>query len=320
MNYTKVVASNTIIQIVGRVVITAIALVTTGIVTRYLGVFGFGQLQTAFSYLAMFTVLADLGFFFIIVRDVSALKTQKEKVDFIGNALTIRIMAALVVYFVAAAVGFFIYKEPIIFWGIIFLSISFFAMTLQNTVIAVFQSTFRMDKTVIADIVGKIVTLGLVIIAMSINKGLIGIYLAYIFGSLLNLSVAILMANKIIPIRLRFDFKIGRKILAQSAPMGLAVILSSLYFKIDSVILSIIKGSFDVGIYGVPYKIIEVILVVPAIFANTLLPIYSHYYRNKDKRLGNSLQRAFDGLVLMATPVIVGLIVMAKPIIKIMRI
>lgn len=317
MSYTKVVASNTIIQIVGRVVITAIALVTTGIITRYLGVFGFGQLQTVFSYLAMFTVLADLGFFFIIVRDVSALDTQKEKVDFIGNALTIRIIAALVVYIVAAAVGFFIYQEPIIFWGIIFLSISFFAMTLQNTVIAVFQSTFRMDKTVIADIVGKAVTLGLVIFAMSINKGLIGIYLAYIFGSLLNLAVALIMANKIIPIRLRFDLKIGRKILAESAPMGLAVILSSLYFKIDSVILSIIKGSFDVGIYGVPYKIIEVILVVPAIFANTLLPIYSRYYRAKDQRLGNSLQRAFDGLVLMATPVIVGLIVMAKPIIKI---
>lgn len=317
MSYTKAVASNTIIQIIGRVVITAVALITTGIITRYLGVFGFGQLQTVFSYLAMFTVLADLGFFFIIVRDLSALDSQEEKVNFIGNALTIRIIAALVVYAIAAVVGFFIYKEPVIFWGIVFLSISFFALTLQNTVISVFQSTFRMDKTVIADIVGKTATLALIVYAMSIDKGLIGIYVAYIVGSLLNLAVALIMANKIIPIRLRFDLKIGRKILAESAPMGLAVILSTLYFKIDSVILSLIKGSFDVGIYGVPYKIIEVILAIPAIFANTILPIYSRYYRDRDKRLGNSLQRAFDGLMLMATPVTVGLIVMAKPIIQV---
>ena len=317
MTYTKAVAANTIVQIVGRIIITAISLVTIGILTRYLGVFGFGQLQTVFAYLAMFTVLADLGFFFIIVRDISTLNSQKEKIDFIGNALTIRIIAAFIVYSIAVIVGYFIYKEPIIFWGIVFLSFSFFALTVQNTIIAVFQSVFRMDKTVIADLIGKVAILGLVIYAMSIDKGMIGVYLSYIIGSLLNLAVAISMANRILPIRLKFDFKVSRKILSESAPMGLAVILSTLYFKIDSVMLSLMKGSFDVGIYSVPYKIIEVILVVPAIFANTILPIYSRYFREKDERLGFSLQKVFDGLALMAIPVVFGLIALAKPIINI---
>lgn len=317
MTYTKAVAANTIVQIAGRIIITAISLVTTGILTRYLGVFGFGQLQTVFAYLALFTVLADLGFFFIIVRDISALNSQKEKVDFIGNALTIRIIAALAIYLIASLIGYFIYHEPIIVFGIIFLSFSFFALTVQNTIIAVFQSVFRMDKTVIADLIGKSFTLGMVIYMMSIDVGIMGIFTAYIVGSFINLAVAIFMANQILPIRLKFDFKVGRKILVESAPLGLAVIFSTLYFKIDSVMLSLMKGSYDVGIYGVPYKIIEVILIIPAIFSNTILPIYSRYYRDKDERLGSSLQRVFDGMALMAIPISLGLIATAEPIIKI---
>ena len=61
---TRAVAYNTVVQIIGKIAITIISLLTIGILARFLGVSGLGQYQTAFSFLTMFGVFADLAMYF----------------------------------------------------------------------------------------------------------------------------------------------------------------------------------------------------------------------------------------------------------------
>ena len=67
MSFTRKIALNTIVQIIGKVLTTLISLVLIAALTRYLGVSGYGQYTTIFAFTQFFAVLADFGFFLFLV-------------------------------------------------------------------------------------------------------------------------------------------------------------------------------------------------------------------------------------------------------------
>ena len=172
-----------------------------------------------------------------------------------------------------------------------------------------------MDKTVISDILGRSSILLFVWLAFINNESINAVFVAYIIGSIINLAVAMVLANRYLPIKLSFDFNKWKQILREATPLGLALILGTLYFKLDSVMLSLMKTTTDVGIYAPAYKIYEVVIVISILFMNTVLPIYSRYFAQKDNRLPITLQKAFDALVIIAAPIMFGILALAPKII-----
>jgi hypothetical protein len=65
------VAVNTAAQVAGRVIILGLAAVSIAIVTRYLGPTLYGRYALALAYIGLFGVLADVGLFTIVVREIS---------------------------------------------------------------------------------------------------------------------------------------------------------------------------------------------------------------------------------------------------------
>ena len=64
------VASNTAVQMAGRGVTLAIGAVSIVILTRYLGAEDYGRYTFALMYMQLFGVLADVGLFTTVVRDI----------------------------------------------------------------------------------------------------------------------------------------------------------------------------------------------------------------------------------------------------------
>ncbi len=96
--------------------------------------------------------------------------------------------------------------------------------------------------------------------------------------------------------------------------MGLVLIFHSIYFKIDTIMLSLMKSSVDVGIYGAPYKILEVLLTVPVMFLGNIFPTLTKYLETNDERLPKLFQQSFEILWMIAVPLVVGALVLAQPI------
>ena len=67
----RLVASNTAVQIAGKGVVLAIGLASIAIVTRYLGPDDYGRYTLALMYMQLFGVLADVGLFTTVVREIS---------------------------------------------------------------------------------------------------------------------------------------------------------------------------------------------------------------------------------------------------------
>ena len=80
MRLSTRLAYNTIIQVISKVIATALGLVAIAIMTRYLGREGFGQYTTIVTFLSFFGIIADLGLTLVTVQMISQPKVDENKI------------------------------------------------------------------------------------------------------------------------------------------------------------------------------------------------------------------------------------------------
>jgi len=315
MSYTRRVAYNTIVQVMGKIITTIISLFLVAALTRYLGVTGYGQYTTIFAFSQFFGVLADFGFFWFLVREISKPNAEQEKI--VGNVLTLRTIMAALVFGLSFLIGIFIPQYRAIRLGIGIIAAATFWQTLNGTYVGIFQNRLRMDKAALTDVIGRGFILASVLFLIHRGTNLNQILWAYFAGNLINFFLSALLGRSYIRFRPAFDLQYWREIFSQTLPIFLVSILSLISFKIDTVMLSLLKGPTDVGIYGPPYKVIEILILLPSIFMGNVFPILTAYIYAKDARLPSAFQKSFDFLVIAAVPIVVGVILTAPRIISI---
>mgnify|MGYP000927956209 CR=1 FL=1 len=313
-SYTKKVASNTLIQIIGKVITTATSLVLITALTRYLGVEGYGEFTTIFSYVSFFAVFADLGFFSIMVREISKPHSQTQKI--VNNIMTVRSILGIVVFLLCFVIALFLpaYNETIKY-GIGIIAFGWFWTTINSTYVGVFQAKHQMYKATLTDIIGRLIILGLVLFFIQQGYSLLAIVSAYAIGNMINFLGSVVLGWGLVPFRFAFDYSLWRKMFAEALPMGIVLLFGVIYLRIDSVMLSLMKTQTDVGIYGAPYKILEILALIPGIFMGNVFPVITRYYNEKDDRLYIALQKSFDFLATIALPLVAGTFLLAMPII-----
>lgn len=315
MSYTRRVAYNTIIQVVGKVITTIISLFLVAALTRYLGVSGYGQYTTIFAFTQFFAVFADFGFFWFLVREISKPDAPQEKI--FNNVLTFRTLMALAIFALSFLIGLVIPQYHDIRLGILVIAASSFWMTLNGTYVGIFQNRLRMDKAALTDVLGRLFILGIVLWQIRAGATLNQILWAYFVGNAVNFFASAWMGKIYLKMRPAFDWGYWKKIFWEALPIFIVSMLGLIYFKIDTIMLSLLKTSEDVGIYGPPYKVVEILILFPAIFMGNVFPVVTHYIYSQDSRLQSAFQKAFDFLLITALPVVVGIIFVAQRVIRI---
>lgn len=317
MSLTQKVAYNTLVQITGKVITTAVSLVLIAAITRYLGVSGYGEYTTIFAYVSFWAVLADFGFFWILVRELSKSYSQEEKEKIFNNIVTLRSVLGIIIFLLAFLIALFIPSYPMIVkLGIGTCAAGWFWISINSTYVGLFQANLKMHYAVLTDVMGRLIILALVLFFIKLGYGLNTIIWAYFAGNLVNFILSVYFGRLFSKFKLAFDWQLWKKSFYEALPMGMVLILGILYFKIDTVMLSLFKSSKDVGIYGAPFKILEILLLIPAMFMGNVFPIITKYLEEKDARLNSALQKSFDFLVICALPIVAGAMILAPQIIN----
>jgi len=145
--------------------------------------------------------------------------------------------------------------------------------------------------------------------------GFLSIVCALVFGALVNFILVFYFARKYIKFGFCFDFLYWRYLIKETFPLGISAVLTMIYFKLDTVMLSVMKSSFDVGIYGLSYKILESLLFFPAMFVGLIMPLMSKYAVSSIEKFKYVTQRAFNILLMIIVPMVIGTIFLSKKIV-----
>lgn len=313
MSYTKKVAFSTASQMIGKLVGLGISLATIAILFRYFGVEGMGKYTTVFAFAGFFSIFADFGLQWTLLRELS-ITDDKQKA--FSNIFAFRLVLAFLVHTLCfAAVWLFNYPIDVKI-GVGIISLSWFFTTINSTLVAVFLNNFRVDITVSAEVVGRAVVLLAAYFLTKAQMPLNIVLIGYVGANLVNFLINSYFIRRFIKFKLAFDLKYWRYAVKQAIPIGIVLVFGFVYYKIDSLMLSLMKGMVDVGIYGTAYKLLEVLQIIPSMFLGAAFPIVTKYVATNDKRLPTAFQKQFDFLLLLAFPIVFAVFVLAVPIIN----
>lgn len=314
MAIARKIAYNVIFNAAAKVFSTILALVGIGFITRYLGKEGFGEYSVVIAFFSFFGAVADLGLYTITTRNISREGADEEKI--IGNVLSMRIMASLAILLSSPIVVFFLPYPYEVKLGIILSAIAFVFSSTYSVLNGVFQKNLAMDKIATIELLGKILQVFVIIFAVKNDLGFLAIISSLLAYMIFN-SVAVMIAvRKYVSLRLRFDIKYWKSFLKESLPMGISVMVTFLYFKLDTILLSILKDSSDVGIYNAAYKVIENFTFFPAMIIGLMLPIMSRNIFSDRKRFDYISNETLKVFFILVVPLVVGTIFLSDQIIS----
>lgn len=339
MSTARKILSNTIWQIIGRVSMAVLAIFTLKIATNYLSLKGYGEYAVTYEYLAFFSIIADMGLFTIAITEMS--KDENKIPKIIGNILSLRTIF-VVATMIAAVVSVYMipkYDGTRIPLAVSIATLSIFFTITNGTITSVLQAKLKMHVSSIAQVVGKIAMIGYMLYATMIvfptttvftdeagatmaitsqpsDLAFYHLIIAGVVGNLIMLLVTYRSVRKITPLSFQFDKTLNKEILKKSLPYGVALILSTIYFRIDSILLSLMKNQEEVGIYAVAMRILEAVNIIPLYFMNSVLPSLTKSVADNDHEKTQKITKlSFEFLIALAFPLAVGAYVLAYPLI-----
>ncbi len=315
MNTIQSIAKNTGVLFASRVIGRVLSFIYVIYMVRYLGPSNFGVLAFALAFTAIFGVIADFGLQPLIVREVA--RDKSLAIKYLANVSVIKIILVIfTLALIALTINLLGYPEQTIrVVYLVALSVAF--NTFTQTFYAIFQAYEKMEYQSLGQILYGVLMLGGVFVAIKYNFDVAGFALLYLFASIcmLGYNFIILKWKVLQEFRLRMvevDWSFWKSTIKEALPFGLALTFMMIFYWIDSVMLSLMKGNTVVGWYNAAYRMVLILLFIPQSFIAAIYPVMSKFYVSSQDSLRLFLEKSFKYLTMLGIPIGVGTTLLAK--------
>ena len=307
------VAKNTGVIIAGDVIFRIISLFVMIYLARYLGTVGFGKYSFVFAYLGFFAVITDLGLHAICVREMSRDSSIAPKL--IGNAYIIKLMLA--VFAVAfSMIVITLASYPLDTTTYIYIAaFSMLFMSFSDLYTAIFQANLRMEYNIIAKLSFKVLSAILILWIIFSHGTLMQVIIVLVFSEMVKTLISYLFSRKIVRPQFEIDFGLWKYLFKAALPIALSSVIWIIYYQIDMVMLSPMKGDAAVGVYSAAHKLFEPFTLIPHALMMSMFPIMSEAFKSSKERLIKSYTLSLKYLLIIALPLAIGTALLSDKII-----
>ncbi|HYC20412.1 MAG TPA: flippase [Candidatus Bathyarchaeia archaeon] len=314
MSTARTIAKSSIVLLIGQIASLGIAAAYGIALARYLGVTGFGLLSTAIAFTTVFAPFTSLGLSTLATREVARDKSLASK--YLGNLIIIEIALAGATFCLIALVAYALRYPPETITLIYVLALSVACGGFTAIFYSLFQAFERMEYQSLGLILSTGATFLVVIWGITAGLGVVWFAFAYFVGSLaVTIYSLIIYSTKFSQPHFEIDLKFWKRILPEALPFALSGLFTTIYFYIDSVLLSVMKGADAVGWYNAPYRLIMVLLFVPTVISTAVFPAMSRFHATANDSYRLIYKRYFKYMAIVSVPLGVGTTLLAGQII-----
>lgn len=319
MNKISNIARNTSYLTLALILQKIISFTYFTLLARYVGPANLGKYYFAISFTTIFAIFIDLGFANVLTREVA--KDQSRSQKWLANILALKVPLALLslaaVFILINLLGYDETTRNLVYISSICMVLDSFTVTFFAVIRGFHNLRFESISSVVFQLIVLIFGYG----ALLLGGGLVPAMFALALASSYNFiySLLILQRKIKIGIRIAYDKYLIKEILFISWPFAVYAIFQRLYTYLDSVLLSILAGDEQVGLYQIAFKIIFALQFLPMAFTASLYPAMSSYWHSNREQLLVSFERAMNYLIIISLPIIVGAIVLADKIILLFK-
>ena len=310
------VAKNTAYLVAAFVGQKLLSFVYFTLAVRAVGVDGAGKYVAATAFTTIFSIFIDLGLSNVLVRETA--KFPEKATTLLSNVLGIKtILGSLTVIATIVVARLLGYPEET-FLMIVIAS----AVMVLDSIHLIFYAVIRgyqdLRFEAIGVVTGQLVTiLSGSLFIFALHLGLPFLIVALLMGSTWNVLWSSWAVSRRFPIKisLAYDPVLVKFLASVAFPFALAGIFSRVYSYIDSVMLSRLATTAELGVYGVAYKLTFAFQFLPMAFAAAVYPAMADYYVHDRKKLGTVFSTSLKYLLIVVVPLSFGIATLAGPIV-----
>lgn len=267
----------------------------------------FGFYVVALAYFALISSVADFGFNRFVVREGA--KNLNRLSILVGGSILVRFLLTL------------------LFLGIFALWLYFFDHDLVRVNLSLLAALAVLPQSVALTFDAALVAKqqlrlsSLALLGLSVSTTFLGVYLVGsglgVYGAVVALGLGqvvyvgvlvLLLFKRQINLFSKVSLPMIKEVLKGSLPYGILGVLGLLYFRIDTLLLSYLKGAEQTGFYGAAYKFLEAIVFVPSAISSAMFPVLAKLHDDNIQGVKKLYFSSLKFLGVFSLPILLGYI------------
>jgi PST family polysaccharide transporter len=287
----------------GRIATMVAQFLSLALIGRILGPTEFGVLQLATVTFVFLALLSDLGISVLGTRDNARTTTTGWVGIYIGARL---VLGVLVLATVAVAAAFLdLQSRDAVVVAILAVGLIASSLSLRWLL----QARERFAHIALIDVIAASVQLGCAVALVPLHGGLV--WAAATVASAPVVSTILTLAAMRGALERPRIGTATVTLIRHAIPAGIAVIATSIYFYLDTILLGILRSPAEVGYYGAAYRFVFAALALPAVANAVALPVLSRLVTGARFELEATLASTTRILLYVALPLAAGTSIMA---------
>lgn len=311
----KRVVNNTLISLVGQTATSVATFLLTLVYGYFLGDAKFGELYGATTLVLLIGIPIESGFNQQITRQVA--QKPSEALRYFSNTLIIKAALWLVLYAVILLLSWLLGysgEERVL---VAICGCTLLSTAITNTFAAVQYASGQVLFSVTGTVLEKGLSTLLGFLLLRSGAGVQAMALVLLACSVINGTWQALWFYKKVGVGFVLEWERIRKLVDTSFPFLVYGMLSVVYYRIDTVLLSLMTNAATVGWYGSAYRLFDTLVCLPTlVISNILYPVFSKYATTSSERLKVAIEKATSCLLISGVPIATGLFVAAPGIVR----
>lgn len=295
-------------------------LIKAGIIVysaRLLGAAEWGLFSYAVSFAAFITIFTDFGIGPILTKEASRADDPDKKAQIISTAFFLKIalllIGVLVVIFVAPK--FATLKEATFLFPIISLIIIF--DTFQGFGFSLTRAMERMELEAAFYLLTNISIVAFGFLALHFFPSVKYFSYAYAAGVAVGAAATLFSLRKSLKnLFSNFQKKMVAPLMGAAWPFVVSGLLGSLMINTDILLIGYFLSAKEVGIYSSADRIIQLLYVLPGIFATSVFPTLARLANKNQEKMRGVLEKTLSLASLASMPIVLGGVILGGDIIR----
>lgn len=283
---------------------------------RTLGVSDFGLLTAALAYFSILSGVADFGFNRFLIREVA--KDSSKASELLWNVVILRLTLTSILFAIFSIILYLLDPDKMRVGLVLLASIAILPQAIAFSFDAIFVAVRKLQFSAASLFISSLSTALAGLYLVGNGFGPLGAVNALIIGQVVYAAILIIFLYKNERgVLSAIHLTEVKKIIIGSLPYGLLSVLGLLYFRIDAILLSYLKGSFETGIYGAAYRFLEAVIFIPSAFSMALLPVLTRLHDSSAKDIKKLFFKSFKIMLGLGLIVFLGYVLILPEIIRV---
>jgi len=302
---------------VGYAIGIGLAAVASVFLLRYLGVDDFGRYMTVVSLIAIVGGVTDAGLTAVGARDLARSPRGEPRRRLMANLVALRlvvtplgVLAAIIVAFAAG------YGSTLVI-GTLLSGIGLILISAQATMMLPLSVKLSIGRLTAVELTRQVTTVLCIVVLVLVGAPLLPFLAIPIVVGAVALAVTPALVGREGLIRPAIDRTEARRLVGQTLPVGAAVVMNVVYFRLLIILMSLLATATATGLFATSFRIYEILFGIPTLVLSVALPVLAAADMQRE-RLAYQVQRLSEVGLIASAYLVIAVVVLAEPLIRIL--